>query len=219
MTPKPASFLKFLFLTALGFVAVAATDRGVAWMFGEQTLAPLVSLLVLAGFSFFLTPIQILISLPLFALESYFLIREVSAYPYVRTATVFLGGILAWAVSAERQKISTQFAEIDALLSQLPVPWLRVDASGNILQASQTAILTLGVTLPQLQSSAFSYLFFPNKKKGDFIQTFLRVVDQHQGVSGFELVSRHSGRVYYASLAPLSGSRGTSVLVVLNPKI
>ncbi|NDB97022.1 MAG: hypothetical protein EBZ78_12840 [Verrucomicrobia bacterium] len=219
MIQKPVSYLNFFLILSLGLLLVAAVDRGVALIFGDHTLAPLVSLLVLAGFSFFLTPNQIMASIPFFALESYFLIREASAYPYVRTATVFFGGGLAWAVCIERRNISNKLFEIDTILSQLPTPWLMVDSSGNILQASHMAISALGLTLPEIQASSFSYLFFPNEKKGDFIQTFLKVVDRHQGVSGLELICRHSGCSYYASLAPLSSSRGTSVLVVLTPKI
>jgi len=215
---KPFSFLKFILALVLGLGMVAGLDRGVAILFGEQTLAPLIALLVLAVFSFFLTPAQILLAIPLFAFESFVLIHEASAYPYVRTATVFFGGGLAWAVCIERRNISNKLIEIDTLLSQLPAPWLMVDSSGNILQASRIAISTLGLALSEIQASSFSYLFSPNEKKGDFIQTFLKVVDHHQGVSGLELICRHSGCSYYASLAPLSSSRGTSVLVVLSPK-
>jgi PAS domain-containing protein len=136
----------------------------------------------------------------------------------VRTATVVLGGGLAWAVRTERLKISTQLKEVDALLSQLPAPWLMVDSSSNILQASQVAVATLGMSLSKLQSVSFSYLFFPTKKKGDFIQIFLKVVDHHQGVSGLELFCRQSGHAFFASMAPLTTPRGTMVLVVLSPK-
>ena len=218
MPLKPLSFLKFIFALVIGLGVVACLDRGIAFLFGEQTLAPLISLLILAGFSFFLTPAQILLSIPLFAFESFVLIHEASAYPLVRTATVFLGGALAWAVRTERLKIHTQLMEVDTLLSQLPAPWLMVDSSANILQASRVALTSLGMALPELQASTFSYLFSPVDRKGDFIQTFLKVVDHHQGVSGLELICRHSGQAFIASLAPLTNTRGTSVLVVLNPK-
>jgi PAS domain S-box-containing protein len=218
MLPKPLPPFKLFLTLVFGLGLVAGLDRGIAFLFGEQTLAPLISLLILAGFSFFLSPAQILLSIPLFAFESFVLIREASAYPLVRTATVFLGGALAWAVRTERLKIFAQLVEVDNLLSQLPAPWLMVDSSGNILQASRAAIATLGMSLSQLQTLSFSYLFSPNEKKGDFIQTFLKVVDHHEGVSGLELICRHSGQAYYASLAPLSNPRRTLVLVVLSPK-
>ena len=217
MPLKLISLLKFILVLAFGLGLVAGLDRGVAFLFGEQTLAPLVSVLVLAVFSFFLTPAQILVAIPLFAFESFVLIREASAYPLVRTATVVLGGALAWAVRTERLKISAQLKEVDALLSQLPAPWLMLDSSGNILQASRAAVATIGMNLSELQAVSFSYLFSPGEKKGDFIQTFLKVVDHHQGVPGLELISRQSGQAYFASLAPLTTPRGTSVLVVLSP--
>jgi PAS domain-containing protein len=215
---KPFSFLKFILALVLGLGMVAGLDRGVAILFGEQTLAPLIALLVLAVFSFFLTPAQILLAIPLFAFESFVLIHEASAYPLVRTATVVLGGALAWTVRTERLKISMQLEEVDTLLSQLPAPWLMVDSSSNILQVSRVAVAILGMPLQELQASTFSYLFSPAERKGDFIQTFLKVVDHHQGVSGLELICRHSGQAFTASLAPLTNTRGTSVLVVLAPK-
>ena len=218
MPPKLISLLKFILALAFGLGLVVGLDRGVAILFGEQTLAPLVSVLVLAVFSFFLTPAQILVAIPLFAFESFVLIREASAYPLVRTATVVLGGALAWAVRTERLKISVQLEEVDTLLSQLPAPWLMVDSSSNILQVSRAAVAILRIPLQELQSSTFSYLFSPAERKGDFIQTFLKVVDHHQGVSGLELICRHSGQTFTASLAPLTNTRGTSVLVVLAPK-
>jgi len=218
MKLKRLFFLKYFLILALGLGVVAGLDRAVAFLFGEQTLAPLISLIVLAVFSFFLTPTQILVAIPLFASESYVLIREASAYPLVRTATVVLGGGLAWAVRTERLKISTQLKEVDALLSQLPAPWLMVDSSSNILQASRMAVATLGMSLSKLQSVSFSYLFSPVEKKGDFIQIFLKVVDHHQGVSGLELFCRQSGHAFFASMAPLTTPRGTMVLVVLSPK-
>jgi PAS domain-containing protein len=218
MPLKPLSFLKFILALVIGLGVVAGLDRGIASLFGEQTLAPLISLLILAGFSFFLTPAQILLSIPLFAFESFVLIHEASAYPLVRTATVFLGGALAWAVRTERLRINAQLMEVDTLLSQLPAPWLMVDSSSNILQVSKAAIAILRMPLQELQASTFSYLFSPAERKGDFIQTFLKVVDHHQGVSGLELICRHSGQAFTASLAPLTNARGTSVLVVLAPK-
>jgi len=218
MPLKPLSFLKFILALVIGLGVVAGLDRGIASLFGEQTLAPLISLLILAGFSFFLTPAQILLSIPLFAFESFVLIHEASAYPLVRTATVFLGGALAWAVRTERLKISAQLMEVDTLLSQLPAPWLMVDSSSNILQVSRATVAILRIPLQELQSSTFSYLFSPAERKGDFIQTFLKVVDHHQGVSGLELICRHSGQAFTASLAPLTNTLGTSVLVVLAPK-
>lgn len=218
MSEKALSTSKFVFLTAIALGIVAGLDRGVAFVFGEQTLAPLASLLFLAAFSFFLSPTQIALTIPFFAVESFVLIREASPYPYVRTASVVLGGMMAWAIRVERLKISTQLSEVDTLLAQLPAPWLMVDSSGNILQASKMAIATLGMSLNELQASSFSFLFSPAERKGDFIQTFLRVVDHHQGVAGLELFSRRSDRVFLASFAPLTSSRGTSVLVVLNAK-
>jgi len=218
MSSKPLSFLKFLSILAFGLGVVAGLDRGVALIFGEQTLAPLISLLILASFSFLLTPAQILLSIPLFAFESFVLIHEASAYPLVRTATVFLGGALAWAVRTERLKINAQLMEVDTLLSQLPAPWLMVDSSSNILKISRAAVAILGMPLQELQASTFSYLFSPAERKGDFIQTFLKVVDHHQGVSGLELICRHSSQAFTASLTPLSNAHGTSVLVVLAPK-
>jgi len=218
MPPKLISLLKFILALAFGLGLVVGLDRGVAILFGEQTLAPLVSVLVLAVFSFFLTPAQIIVAIPLFAFESFVLICEASAYPLVRTATVVLGGSLAWAVRRERLKISAQLKEVDTLLGQLPVPWLMVDSSGNILQASKAAVATLGMSVSELQAVSFPYLFSPIEKKGDFIQTFLQVVDHHRGTSGLELICRHSRQAYFASLAPLTTPRRTSVLVALNLK-
>lgn len=217
VTGQNPSSSKFIFSIVLGALLVAAFDRVVAQFLGEQTIAPLAALILLACFSTYLSPPQILISIPILAIESFVLIREVSAYPYVRTATVALGGILAWVIRRERLRVHLQVSEMETLLAQLPSPWLLIDSSGNILQASRRARTDLGMTLSELQATSFSYLFSPAENKGGFIQTFLNVVDQHQGSSHIEVVSRKSGIPYSVSLAPLTRRQSVFVLAVFSP--
>ena len=77
-------------------------DRAVAYFFSEQTLAPVLAILGLAGLVFLGSPRLILLAIPLFAAESYWIIRDSSMDPHIRTISVVLGGLLAYWANLEK---------------------------------------------------------------------------------------------------------------------
>ena len=85
--------------------AIYGIERVVSLLYTDQTLAPVLSILCFAILIFFGSPRLILVAIPLFALESYLLIRGLSAYPHIRTISVVMGGLLAYWACRQRQNL------------------------------------------------------------------------------------------------------------------
>ena len=91
-------------------------------------------------------------------------------YPYIRTASVILGGLLAFWASLQKKSLELHLAELDLILIKLQAPWILCDRSGNIRRMSALAsslhlenVEFLGYLSPERQraiwaQSAFSVI-------------------------------------------------------------
>ena len=111
-------------------------DRALACLYSEQTLAPVLAILCLAGLVFHGSPRLILLAIPLFAAESYWIIRDSSMDPHIRTISVVLGGLLAFWASLQKKSLEDRLSELDLILSKLQAPWILCDRSSNIRRMS-----------------------------------------------------------------------------------
>ena len=73
-------FLRIVVIAAM-VALIYGIDRGVAHFFSEQTLAPVLAILCFGGLIFVGSPRLILVAIPLFAAESYWIIRDTSILP------------------------------------------------------------------------------------------------------------------------------------------
>ena len=219
LNPPPLlyrSFSRFLPLVLLAFVW--AVEVVVTRFFGDQTLAPLLSILSLTILAFFCSPRLILFVTPFFVTESYWLIFDNSDYPLVRSGTVILGGVLASIVSSARLKLNLQYDNISSILRLLPVPWIQADGTGNILSIGSTMLDLLHAPESKLLGTSFFSLFSTSDNRGEFIRLFLDAADNSTSRQDLHLnLTRPPHTHFNASISPLSTYKGSSVLIIFQP--
>jgi len=209
-------FKRFLPLLFLGLVW--GVESSATFLFGPQTLAPLLSILSLSILAFYCSSRLLILSAPLFMLLSYMLIQEHSPYPLVRTFTVLFGGTLAVWVSSSRNKLQRQQTEIETIVNLMPIPWLLADASGNLLRISPELQKLLGPSRPNLINTSFFALFSTVQNRGEFIRLFLDTSDNSVTHSGLNLTLANPPHTrFVAVLSSLPSTSGHSVLIILNP--
>jgi len=205
--------LPLLFIGLVWLIEFAST-----YIFGPQTLTPLLSILSLSILAFYCTPRLLLLSTPLFMLLSYLLIQNHSPYPLVRTFTVLLGGILAFWVSSSRERLQRQQSEIETIVDLMPFPWLLADSSGNIMRISSSLQKKLGTFHSSLLNTSFFALFSTAQNRGEFIRLFLDTADNFTTHTGLHLALANPPYTQFvAILSSLPSTRGNSVLIILNP--
>ena len=216
LNPPPLSYRSFSRLMPLFFlVSVWGIENVVTWFFGNQTLAPLLSILSLTILAFFCSPRLILFVTPLFVAESYFLIFHNSDYPLVRSGTVILGGVLAAIVSSARLKLGRQHDNISSILRLLPTPWIQSDGTGNILSIGPAMLDLLHLQESQLIGTPFFSLFSTSDNRGEFIRLFLDAADNSTSHQNLPLsLTRPPHTHFQASISPLPTSKGSSVLII-----
>ena len=205
--------LPLLFIGFVWLIEFAST-----YIFGPQTLTPLLSILSLSILAFYCTPRLLLLSTPLFMLLSYLLIQNHSPYPLVRTFTVLLGGILAFWVSSSRERLQRQQSEIETIVDLMPFPWLLADSSGNIIRISSSLQKKFGTFHSSLLNTSFFALFSTAQNRGEFIRLFLDTADNFTTHTGLHLALANPPYTrFVAILSSLPSARGNSVLIILNP--
>jgi len=219
LNPTPLLYRSFSYFLPLVFLAfVWGIEFIVTWLFSDQTLAPLLSVLSLTILAFFYSPRLILFVTPFFVTESYFLIFDNSDYPLVRSATVILGGALASIVSSARLKLNQQNDNISSILRLLPLPWLEADCTGNILSISPAMLDILHAPESKLFGTSFFSLFSTPDNRGEFIRLFLNAADNSTSRQNLHLnLTRPPHTHFHSSISPLSTSKGNSVLIIFQP--
>jgi len=217
--PPPSSVIWFRRSPPLLFLGLVwGIESSATFLFGPQTLAPLLSILSLSILAFYCSSRLLILSAPLFMLLSYMLIQAHSPYPLVRTFTVLLGGILAVWVSSSRQKLQRQQSEIETIVNLMPIPWLLADASGNLLRIGPELQKLLGSSHSKLINTSFFSLFSAAQNRGEFIRLFLDTSDNSVTHSGLNLTLANPPHTrFVAVLSSLPSPSGHSVLIILNP--
>lgn len=199
--------------------AIYGIERAVSLLYTDQTLAPVLSILCFAILIFFGSPRLILVAIPLFALESYLLIRGLSAYPHIRTISVVMGGLLAYWACRQRQNLEERINEMDTILSKMQTPWILCDRSGNIRRMSTPAAQLARANFKDLEGTSFFSKFSGGPSKGELIQKFLKAADSRIAVDRVGLnVADQPGSYIGASFIPIQTKEGTGILVILSPQ-
>jgi PAS domain-containing protein len=216
---SPSSIIWFRRSLPLLFLGLVVGIESVAtYLFGHQTLAPLLSILSLSILAFYCSSRLLILSTPLFMILTILLIQDHSLYPLVRTFTVLIGGILSVWVSSSRNKLQRQQTEIETIVNLMPIPWLLADASGNLLRISPELQKLLGPSQPNLINTSFFSLFSAAQNRGEFIRLFLETADNSVTHSGLNLTLANPPYIrFVAVLSSLPSPSGHSVLIILNP--
>ena len=209
-------FSKFLILLALA-ASIYGVDRAVAYFYSEQTLAPVLTILSFGGLIFLGSPRLILVAIPLFAAESYWIIRDTSMYPHIRTVSVVLGGLIAYWACVQRKSLEARLSELDLILAKLHAPWILCDRSGNIRRMSIPAAELAQANFKDLEGTSFFAKFTAGPSKGELIQKFLQTADSRAPVEKFVLSTpENPGRLFDSSFVPVQTREGPGILVVLS---
>lgn len=205
-------------LLAAALIFVYATEQGVARFFGDQTLAPLLSILCCVAFIFVGSPSLILAAIPLLASLTYLLIMDSSKYPLIRTATMVMGGALAYWGCRQRKDLAQRVSEVDMILLKMQTPWVLCDRSGNILRISSAAVQLAGVNPKDIEGTSFFSIFSGGSSKGELIQNFLQASDARSQVEKYSLTPPNRPGVFFqAALIPLQVAEGFAILVIITP--
>ncbi len=198
-------------------LAIFGADRAVAHWLGEQTLAPVLAMLCFACLVFVGSPSLVLVAIPLFATECFFLIKGHSQYPHVRTSSLVVGGLVAYWACRQRRDLMERTQELDLILSKLRTPWVLCDRSGNIRRLSDSAAEMVKTHFRDLQGTSFFAKFSAGPKKGELIQKFLQTADHRTAVEKVGLsLSNHPDRLLDASFIPVQSGQGSGILVILS---
>jgi PAS domain-containing protein len=162
-------------LVILAFFLVFTLDRLGYYLMGDITLAPVLSVLCLAGLTFYLSPKQIMVWTLGFVLISFLLLTFwrysfVPGGPYVapdqktgfslarggvRSATVLLAGGLCALLGLQRERLQAAVAETVAVMTALPSGVLISNSSGLISFANEKVAQILGAKVEDLIGSSF----------------------------------------------------------------
>ena len=204
--------LRFLLVLLALLGLIAGVETLTTRCFGDQTLAPLLSLISLAGIAYFFSPRQVLLTIPCFALLSYLMIMDSSPYPLVRSCTVLVGGGVALWASRQRARLFTQIQEIEGVLKNLPTPWLLSDSSGVIIRASIRGLNLPDVSGYSVGTSFCSFFHFFSRK--DFINQYLHAFEHLAPIPVAELTLSHSAQSCRVIFSFLSLKEGRLLLSV-----
>ena len=197
--------------------SIYGVDRAVAYFYSEQTLAPVLAILCFGGLIFLGSPRLILVAIPLFAAESYWIIRDTSMYPHIRTVSVVLGGLIAYWACVQRRSLEARLAELDLILAKLHAPWILCDRSGNIRRMSTPAAEIAQANFKDLEGTSFFAKFTAGPSKGELIQKFLQTADSRTPVEKFVLsIPQNPNRLFDSSFVPVQTREGPGILVVLS---
>ena len=209
-------FLRIVVIAAM-VALIYGIDRGVAHFFSEQTLAPVLAILCFGGLIFVGSPRLILVAIPLFAAESYWIIRDTSMYPHIRTVSVILGGLIAYWACVQRKSLEARLSELDLILSKLHAPWILCDRSGNIRRMSTPAAELAQANFKDLEGTSFFAKFTAGPSKGELIQKFLQTADSRAPVEKLVLSTpENPGHLFDSSFVPVQTREGPGILVVFS---
>lgn len=196
-------------------VLVYTIETSVTAIFDNQTLAPILAILSCAFLVFLDSPRLILISIPLFAIETYFLIRDSSQYPLIRTSTMIVGGGLAFWACCQRQSQRRKLDEVDMILRSIQTPWILCDRNANITRAGHFAAGIVNLAPPEMTGLSFFSTFGAGPAKGELIRKFMQAADSRVAVHNIPLVMANDPKQRpMASFLPVETSEGIGVLVL-----
>jgi PAS domain-containing protein len=211
---KRTSFAVFLLLS---LASVWGIEYGVAVLFQNLTLSPLISFACLGLLAIFFSPRQILLATPLFALLTYSLVRGAAVFPEIRATSVLMAGVLASWASSQRIRILNRSQEMDTILQSLPVPWILSDGSGVITRASTKALTLLALPQKDLIHSSYFALLSPTEGKGAFIRNYLDVFDSVADPVKIKVSFTNAPRIQMvAMISPVEFPEGKRLLTVLD---
>lgn len=166
-----------LFLLAIYAGSIYGLDQFISYIWGEQTVAPLLAVVSFSLLVLRREPFLVLCAIPLFTLESYFLIYDVSKFPLVRAFTVMAAGAIAFFASQQSQRAHLRSVALESLLYAMPVPWLLTDPDGQVIKFGQIPDSVAPKELLEGRACSIFSIFSFGAGRNAFVGKFLDVLE------------------------------------------
>jgi PAS domain-containing protein len=214
MKIKAPKEIRFVFLCSFLLLGIWVVESSVAQLFGDQTLAPLLSIISFVVIAAIFNHFYVLIALFPFCLLSYWLISDSSQYPIIRTLTLGLAGILAAWAAWQKACLDRQVREFEVVIMNLPFPWILSDPNGNILRASPLFASLAGKTQAELVGAPhFSLLASPENQESPVVS--IGVFGKCPKLQIHPFISPNAPQVYKASYVPVVIHKDHCLLTIL----
>ena len=207
---------RFFLVLFTSLALVTGVDLGVAAIFGNQTLTPMLSVISLGALACFFTFRQVLLAVPLFVCLSYFMVMDFSPFPMVRSFSVLVGGIVACWGATQRCRLSERLGELESLMQSLPSPWILSDDLGLITRHSSGLQDLSGSARDLVGTSLFS--FFNLASNSDFISKYIDAFAKRLLPSETNLSLAGTSKIYWVSYVFLRHKNGLRLLSILKEK-
>lgn len=208
--------IRFILICSFLMAGVWAIESGVTHLFGDQTLAPLLSVISLAIVATKFPPSFVLGAILPFAALSYFLIQDSSRYPLIRSLTVCFGGLIAAWASWQKARLDRQIREFEAVIIHLPQPWMLCDSNSRIIRVSHSLAALTGKTEEQLVGVPHLSLLSPLETNPDQAEA-VNIPGRSKRLQLHPFLDRSSSKNFQATYVPVVIQNDHCLLMILEP--
>lgn len=209
----PHEICYLVWLLILAGCVVAAEILVERWL-GSQTISPLLSILAMGVIALKFSWRYVLFAAAPFCFLSYWLIEDASKYPVIRTITVGAGGCLAAWASFQRSRLDNQVQEFEAVLKNLPMPWLLSNSQGTVMMASAALANLSGKTPADLVGMLhFAVLAVPDSSGSEIFPTKPGLKNAVVQIHPF--LSERSTKTFLATYIPVAVHGEHCLLTIL----
>lgn len=208
--------IRFVLIGSFLIAGVWAIETGVTHFFGDQTLAPLLSIISLAILATKFPPGFVLSAILPFACLSYFLILDSSRYPLIRSLTACIGGLIAAWASWQKACLDRQIREFEAVIMHLPQPWMLCDSSSKIIRVSRSFAALVGKTQEQLIGVPHFSLLTPAETNPDETEA-VNIPGQSKRLQLHPFLGSSQSMIFQATYVPVVIQNDHCLLMILAP--
>lgn len=206
--------IRFILICSFLMAGVWAIESGVTHFFGDQTLAPLLSIISLAIVATKFPPGFVLGAILPFAALSYFLIQDSSRYPLIRSLTACFGGLIAAWASWQKARLDRQIREFEAVIMHLPQPWMLCDSNSKIIRVSGSFATLIGKTQEQLIGVPHFSLVTPVETNPD-LKEAIKATGQSERLQLHPFLGSSSSKIFQATYVPVVIQNDHCLLMIL----
>ena len=141
----------------------------------EHTFAPFLCLLSFFILAMFRHPVFVLVWIFPFVMLSHYLILPYSQYPWTRSLTLLLGGLITAYAAYLRSRAVSLSTSLERLLSRIPYPVIVSDVTSRILFFNQAACDALKIRADELRGFSWFNLIFDQGNKARDIERYVRL--------------------------------------------
>ena len=189
------------------------------------TVSPLVSMICFALFAYRMRPASVAGWVVIFSLTSLFFLLQPEqpgtpidrATAYIRFGTTIVGGIVAVALSFDKNRITEGLRQTMSILENLPTPVIISDCEGCVVFMNNDALKLLDTTAEAVRGASY-FSFVAGAQKGNTIKKYFDFVESKQTIRHDVIlqITKPKPMETRASLVAITGKQGKLVATVLS---